>query len=577
MGSRRASRRPEPCIFPRGCGVTSQGYLVVEPTDLALAHVRSYKLPTEYGYQPFVEPGTTPAKQYDLWELFPDDDEPGAIPLATSGLVLEDKAVLLFLELSKERARNCSPNNCDDRGATVTATTRRLLVDVADLDKVIAATSGSAETYLGADLTERLRLPDLRMPRVDVPNTGRVAPESVLRAFQDAFRQNKLVADTGASLQALYDAFKPLVGDLFKNDPFTGFVTRFGFLDDVPATTSQVRFMQYYWDLFDDLLAAYDDVRWKGLDLMCACCPPEHLFPRHLMAGVLDPATYDAADYRHRFVRSPAVGDCVDRTREVRALFERLVAIIDSFTEQPPDKGIKATPSRWGNVPLSAKAIPHYFDQDGGTPVFQLWDPGKTAVGRANQNLGYRAEDFAPTPPAFVTDPLRFDLEPNNFLRVEGHLGKNVQSVLEVLLSLTKSHRLPIDVVALRTGTFDENVEVDLTKESCRFRDLETLYETLKAELICFLVKQVQYFYDLPREGRPGRDTSRPQALAVEDVCAAVRGPAGNAWPPDRNGPLVAAGSRSIAHLVPVRRSPHPAEPSARTGRCDVGSRFPVR
>ncbi len=70
----------------KGCGVTSQGYLIVEPTDLDLAFVRPYTLPIEYGYPPFVEPGTNPAEQFDLWELFPDDDEPGAQPLATSGL-----------------------------------------------------------------------------------------------------------------------------------------------------------------------------------------------------------------------------------------------------------------------------------------------------------------------------------------------------------------------------------------------------------------------------------------------------------------------------------------------------------
>src|SRR3954464_14556094 len=135
----------------KGCGVTSEGYLIVEPADLTLAHVRSYKLPDEYGYPPFVEPGSKPPEQFDLWELFADDDEPGAQPLATSGLVLEDKAVLLFLELRKDGLRNCSPNNCDDRGAQITAAVRRLLIDVADLDKVIAATSGSNATYLGAD------------------------------------------------------------------------------------------------------------------------------------------------------------------------------------------------------------------------------------------------------------------------------------------------------------------------------------------------------------------------------------------------------------------------------------------
>ena len=494
----------------KGCGVTSQGYLIVEPTDLDLAFVRSYKLPIECGYQPFVEPGTNPAEQFDLWELFPDDDEPGAQPLATSGLVLEDKGVLLFLELRKDGLRNCSPNNCDDRGAEVTATVRRLLIDVTDLDEVIEATSAAGATYLGADLTERLALPDLRMPRFDVPNSGPVAPEEVLFAFQATFRQNHLVAGTAAALADLYGAFNPLVVDEFPNNPFATFTNRFGFLDTTPATTAQVRFMQYYWDLFDDLLAAYDELRWKGVDLMCACCPPEGLFPRHLMAGVLDPTAYDAADYRHRFVPSPAVGDCEDRTREVRQLFRRLVAIVEGFTEAPPDKGVRVTPSRWGDVPVSAKAIPFYYDQDGTPPVFELWDPVKTARQRANRNLSYRADEYSPAPPAFVTAPLRFELEPSDFLRIEGHLGKNVQEVLETLLSLKKSHRLPIEVIALRTGAFDENIEVDLSKEECRFQDLETLYEALKSELVCFLVKQVEYFYALPDEVVLGEEAAVP-------------------------------------------------------------------
>ncbi|WP_026552442.1 hypothetical protein [Arthrobacter sp. H20] len=494
----------------KGCGVTSQGYLIVEPADLALAHVRPYKLPIEYGYQPFVEPGLVPAKQYDLWELFDDDDEPGAQPLATSGLVLEDKAVVLFLERRKDHLRNCSPNNCDDRGAEVTATVRRLLIDVADLDTMNASAAGFAPTYLGADLTERLDLPDVRMPRFDVPGRGPVRPEQVLRAFQETFRRDKLVASTAAALTALYDAFKPLVVDKYPDNPFAGLANRFGFLDTTPATTAQVRFMQYYWDLFDDMLAAYDELRWKGVDLMCACAPPEGLFPRHLMAGVLAPANYDYADYRHPFVPSPAVGGCKERTRDLRTLFARLVAILAGFTETPPDKGIRATPSRWGDAPLSVKAIPYYYDQDGNPPVFQLWDPVRTTRRRANQNLSYRADEYSPAPPDFVTDPLRFDLEPNNFLRIEGHLGKNVHTVLESLLSLRKSHRLPFEVIALRTGAFDEDIEVDLGKEDCRFQDLETLYETLKSELTCFLVKQVMYFYSLPAQLVVGEGTAVP-------------------------------------------------------------------
>ena len=99
--------------------------------------------------------------------------------------------MVLFLELREDGLRTCSPNSCDDRGAQVTATIRRLLIDVADLDRVIAAHErGSSRPTSGRTSTERLQLPDLRMPRVDVPNTGPVAPRRCSPAFQAAFRQN---------------------------------------------------------------------------------------------------------------------------------------------------------------------------------------------------------------------------------------------------------------------------------------------------------------------------------------------------------------------------------------------------
>ena len=515
-----------PVHLSSGCGVTSQGYLVVEPVDLTLAYVRAYTLPRELGYEPFMKPVGGAPTQFDLWELLPDDDEPGATSLANSGLLLDDKVVVLFVEQTKDRLRNCSPNNCNDRGAAVTSTVRRLLVDVADLDRAAEVANQPAPSPVEPDLTERLKLPDLRMPRVDVPNTGPVSSEGVLRAFQETFRRDGLAGRTAQALTALYEAFRPVIREPFDDNPFLGFAARFDFLDKVPTTTSQVRFMQYYWDLFDDVLTAYDEVRWTGVDLLCACCPPESLFPRHLMAGALVPDLHGAADRRHRFVRSPAVGDCGGRTHELLTLFGRLVALVDRFTESPPDRGVRATPSQSGDAPLSAKAIPYYYDQTGTPPVYQLWDPLKSTRGRANHNLGYRADDYTPAPPPFVTDPLAFDLEPNDFLRIEGHLGKDVQTVLESLLALKKSHRLPIDVVALRTGTFDDGAEIDLGERRCRFRDLETLYATLAAEMTCFLEKEGEYFRALA-DGEAGPKppgTELPDQLkALDGALSAVR------------------------------------------------------
>ena len=47
--------------------------------------------------------------------------------------------------------------------------------------------------------------------------------------------------------------------------------------------------------------------------------------------------------------------------------------------------------------------------------------------------------------------------------------------MLSTLLLLKSRYRLPIDVIALRTGAYDDTQPVDLSKETARFQDLEAL------------------------------------------------------------------------------------------------------
>ena len=510
----------------KGCGITSQGYLILVPPDEPpLVAYKPYALPEDLFYEQFTFLVGTVPQQYPLWEMFPVG-EPEALTLAAS--FLRDKVVVLFLELKKEGLRNCSPNNCDDRGMEVQVTVRKLLIHRTEMDKIIAKAnelgSGLTSADLAAALTARLGLADIRLPRYDVPNTNPATSEDVLAAFFKIFQEFHLVQTTGDALRAAYTAFRPLLDDLYPNDPFGQFIPRFGFLDVVPTTARQVKFLQYYYDFFDDLLKAYEEFRWASAELLCACCPPEGLFPRHLMLGEVAP-TANAAIYRHHFLASAAISGCEQQTENLRLLFQRLVEMIERFTNEPPmpartaaglDNQIRLTPSKLADVPLSAKCIPYYYTQNGTPPLYQLWNPEKTRRERADQNLSYRANEYGSDP--FVLQPLRYDLEPYNFIRVEGHLQKDYKSVLNTLLAMRKQYRLPFEVVALRTGAFDENIVVDLSREECRFQDLETLYDTVKAEFICFLCKEVKYFYDLNPTRHQGTKTkAKPQLRLLID------------------------------------------------------------
>jgi hypothetical protein len=493
----------------KGCGVTSEGYLIIEPDDVSFVASRSYTLPPDVDYPQF-RSGTN---QFALWELF-EAGTPNTTPLNSPPDFLSDKAVLLFLELKKAPLRNCSPNNCDDKGSQVTVTVRRLLIARKDLDSIIARGSalGSGLTAkdIDAALSERLNLPDLRPHRFDVINSNPVTSNNVYTSFLDMIRTDKLAQATGDALTAAYTAFQPLLARSYPTNPFAHFIATYGFLDTAPTSARQVEFLQYYSDLFDDLLRAYDELRWKALDLICACCPDDGLFPRHLMLGLLNPGTVaQPEDYRQGFLGSPATGDCASETEEVLQIFARLVEMAASFTNAPPlpkgdgsrdlDPQIRITPSIIGCCAkkLESKAIPYYFGQNGTPPLYQLWSPTKTRRRRAYQNLSYNADLYTnPSAPPFITDPLRYDIEPYNFLRVEGHLGKDYQVALRSLLTLKARYRLPIEIIAVRTGEYDDSQPIDLTKESARFQDLDALYEALRGDLMSELAEGVMQLYD---------------------------------------------------------------------------------
>src|SRR5262249_43026247 len=167
-------------------------------------------------------------------------------------------------------------------------------------------------------------------------------------------------------------------------DPFAGFPAAFGFLDNSPTSAAQVRFLQYYVGLFDDLVDAYDEFRWTGAELICACCPSQDLFPRHLMLGLLHPEmASQPAIYRQDFLNAFAGGDCAAHTKALLQLFDRLVELTKRFTDAPSlpkddpkapiDPQIRITPSTLGGRPLSGKAIPYYYKQDGTPPLYRLW------------------------------------------------------------------------------------------------------------------------------------------------------------------------------------------------------------
>jgi hypothetical protein len=97
----------------KGCGVTSQGYLIVEPETLSLVAYRAgYRLPDALDDPTFKDAG---GQQYPLWELFPAG-EPDTVGLGSSAGFLDDKVLLLFWNSSSKACAIAARTTATTRG-----------------------------------------------------------------------------------------------------------------------------------------------------------------------------------------------------------------------------------------------------------------------------------------------------------------------------------------------------------------------------------------------------------------------------------------------------------------------------
>jgi len=495
----------------KGCGVTSEGYLVTVPTTTYQEFAPFDPVKERY-YDRFVDLATK-TKKFDLFELVQSGVIAESIPLTEA--FLKDKVVLIFVELLEEPAKNCDPNSCDNKGVNVTVTFRPLLVEKKHADALISQVDGS-----GSWAQASFKLPELRMRRFDVPATSLASSAAVFEAFLKPLDAS-FFANLEKALSAAYAIFGTLIADTYPSNPFAGLANRFKFLSSGVLTPEQMLQLQYYYDLFSDVLLAYEELRLAARRASGLCCPDPSLFPRHLLLGEAIPAKKQGPGaYRHYFIPSPILAREPTLAQDLQSLTLRLALLFDKFSVPSPDKlndkllekSLRITPSKFGNVPLSRKSIPYYYSvKSGPKPLYVFWDAEKTRAKAEDRNLSYHASQYN-TKDEEIREPLLYDLEPYNFLRIEGHLGAPFRSALKVIQSQRAKYRLPIEVLALgadlraaiqllraavATGDRSELSSLLAEARACHFQDLEAIYQDRSKGLFCFLCKEMKYYYDL--------------------------------------------------------------------------------
>ncbi len=520
-----------------GVGVTSKGYLIPFPETTYSLYDDTFSAEEEIIYDLFVD-DVTKTQKFPLYRMHNDFAADVQKPLSSS--FLEDKVVVIFVELLKVDNQNCDPDSCDDKGCTIEITHRPLLVAQEHIDQLIF---GDNELPF-LNEPSCIEWPALKMPKYNVPATLLLSSNAVLKNFLDILTSD-FIFEIETVLGAAYDSFGYYIEDEFPSNPFSGLRNSFAFLFNGTISAEQLLHVQYYYDFFSDLILAYEELRSLCNECLAICCPNEALFPRHLILGN---AISTAEEFKHHWIASPAFscGGCSEgrvkfHLKKMVLLLQKLSIPRTTAFAGARQEMIKITPSSYGNLPLSEKAIPFYYDiVNAPDELYNHWNYKKTKLKKGNTNLSFDAEQYNSAP--FVSSPLNYDLEPFNFLRVEGHVGMNWKSALSEIQKIKREKRLPIDVVALNGDIFaliqslltSANSLFDIMSGNkeiigelrCYFADIESQYDAHAAELRCTITKVMAFFYNFPVFGQEGgmvQTTNIPESALVRKGFPAYR------------------------------------------------------
>lgn len=482
------SRLGNALTVSRGVALTSMGYLLHMPTNCTYEWVR-----------PYVDAGVViPAlENLTAWELLASDpaDDSDTQPLAASHW--QNHAVVLALEISEVANDKCE-NDCVDRGNTVFMTPRPLLVAKDQLRRLIWHHLGEegtpSEVQLRQALQSAYNVDDLRMQRPLLNSNHATSLQALSRPYH---------AVAEATFNDILDRL-PLALRAFRHSlPAGADPQRLGLQvaqrvrQAIDASLADGGLhMQSVYDWLRHWVWAYNEWLDAAFDACEVCCPDPDGFPYHVM---LDCATLQQTCppplYRHHFVPSPLHQGKGQGLSLATTLFQRLEAC--SQFQLPENGEMRLSPGGGFAGPLGAMPVPWYLDYQSAAPV---WLPNWQRRCRRLQRQGYGAREAA-SHPAYQ-QPLHHSLDGESFLRLEGHVGRDLFTVTQFLDDARRSYNLPFETVSVRLGS----IARDQMQKFCGYEDLRLHYRLTRKELLCALQGVGEYLAGLGRyeKSKPG-------------------------------------------------------------------------
>ncbi|WP_233377426.1 PKD domain-containing protein [Maribellus sp. CM-23] len=485
------SRSGANIVLTQGVGITTDGDLLqlkeegVSPKKLVknsvtYSHYKKFD-DNEAAYAPFrklVGSEELTTTVMDLYEILPTAVE-NSSPLSELPN-LNEMAVLLYLESYADDGDLCTAIDCDNQGIAQINRLRVLLVSKADAE-YIAANDSIFSAHNKID--QYFDLPSVAVRRVVLNQINTSKYEELKRAYHTAINSDDLLKNLSNGISLIVKNFGGLlqlgISPATLNSTLNSLKAQFTF-----AAYKTPFDIQYRYDYLKDLVDTYDEIRQELLSLKEICSPDVNAFPKHLLLGLLSEINTVPKHLRHGFYRSPALSSC-DKLEKVKSLVLRLLEQIKNYGIKVG--AIKITPSN--KLPeLGKRSIPFYYNV--GTAFLKNWDFSKTKIFREKFNLSYRTENLSTAPQ--IQNPLAFNTDSSDFLRIEGHQGKDYRDVLEELDDLKKEYGLSFDVKALSVNINTETLDID--DYECEFEDLKVMLKAWTSEQDCILAQVSSFF-----------------------------------------------------------------------------------
>jgi hypothetical protein len=459
---------PQPNQIKIGCGtaVTSLGYEINwEEKLFTFYHTLELSanfLGANYSKEPFLEPMLKYGSKYVPFKnaielLEPATTEP--LKTAIPNGFFNDKVVLFILETALIDEKNCVNTNCDDKGKRLEFTVRPLVIKNSDIAPLLLS---------GFDIKKASQ--KVVAPRYNVPFKNLITGQQVLDGFKNWY-DDAFLTTLSNQINAIYNINKNV---LKSTSDFTALNNCKSQLTQILNANKNKLQIQYVCDWIADITAAYNEIVDFQNQNPTFCCFDESQFPFHIILGNINLEN----NFRTPYVKTGNTDKEILQRNKLNILFERLVLLIKSWAVS--DTVIRITPTIYGNTPLSKKSIPYYYSNF--LELNKKWNPDKTLKNKTNEILSYQSEKPNYTDLQWVKKPLLYDLEPYNFLRIEGHIGKNYLQVLTELSSLKDTYNLPFKTIALNAVDF-VGKDVDITKHQGDWSDLEVDYDLARKKV----------------------------------------------------------------------------------------------